>query len=141
MGDLALDSALRGWVFIPLTACIVLMKLLQQYAHMMMNGAPPKSNKTASELKEVAAVARSQRLRQFGRVIPEQGFKMRKEYFAHKVGLSSKHSMRAAMQIPCLLASFTATAAQLYTGHGAFPSEDPVQEHAGGDGNRPFHDG
>lgn len=82
---LALDPALRGWVFIPLTLCIVLMKLIQQYAHMLMNGAPPKNNKEAKELREMSAVARSQRLRQFWRFIPESSYRMRKEYFVGKV--------------------------------------------------------
>lgn len=30
---LVLDAAVRDWVFIPLTAAIVLMKLLTQYMH------------------------------------------------------------------------------------------------------------
>lgn len=35
MQRLALDPELRGWVFLPLTLCIVLMKLIQQYMHMV----------------------------------------------------------------------------------------------------------
>lgn len=31
--DIVLDAAVRDWVFIPLTAAIVLMKLLTQYMH------------------------------------------------------------------------------------------------------------
>jgi hypothetical protein len=61
------------------------MKLLQQYAHMLMNGVPPKNNKSPVEQREMAAVARSQRLRQFWRFIPESSFKMRKEYFVAAV--------------------------------------------------------
>ena len=33
--DLELDTAVRDWVFIPLTLSILLMKLLTQYAHMV----------------------------------------------------------------------------------------------------------
>ena len=33
--ELELDQAVRDWVFIPLTVCIVLMKLLSQYLHMV----------------------------------------------------------------------------------------------------------
>jgi hypothetical protein len=51
-----------------------------------MNGAPPKSNKEPKEIREVQAVARSQRIRQFWRVIPEPGYKMRREFFIGKVG-------------------------------------------------------
>jgi len=83
--DLALDPGIRNWVFIPLSLCILLMKLLQQYAHMLMNGVPPKNNKSPVEQREMAAVARSQRLRQFWRFIPESSFKMRKEYFVAAV--------------------------------------------------------
>ena len=35
MEDLNLDPAVRAWVFLPLTFCIICMKLLQQYAHMV----------------------------------------------------------------------------------------------------------
>jgi hypothetical protein len=34
-----LDTAVRDWVFIPLTASIVLMKLLTQYAHLVRKAA------------------------------------------------------------------------------------------------------
>lgn len=85
--ELELDAAVRDWVFIPLTLAIVLMKLLTQYAHMLMynpGGAAPAGNKEPKEIREQQAVTRSQRLRGMGRVIPESGFKMRKEYFAAK---------------------------------------------------------
>ncbi len=48
-------------------------------------GAAPSGNKEPKEIREQQAVTRSQRLRGLGRVIPESGFKMRKEYFAGKV--------------------------------------------------------
>jgi len=35
---LELDTAVRNWVFIPLTLCILLMKLLSQYVHMVGEG-------------------------------------------------------------------------------------------------------
>jgi hypothetical protein len=43
---------------------------------------PPPNNKELKEVREMQAVARSGRLRGFGRFIPETSFKMRKEYFA-----------------------------------------------------------
>lgn len=122
--ELELDSAVRDWVFIPLTLSILLMKLLTQYAHMVSPGNAPTStgsalrcarqvtergagtdspdprahclqlthqptdtsNKDPKELREQQGVMRAQRLRQAGRVIPENGYKMRKEYFVAKVG-------------------------------------------------------
>jgi hypothetical protein len=44
------------------------------------------SNKELHEIKEQQAVTRSQRLRAAYRFIPESAFKMRKEFFANKVG-------------------------------------------------------
>lgn len=81
--DLLLDPELRLWVFLPLTACIALMKLIQQYAHtLMFSAGPSNDNKGLPEIREMGVVTRSQRLRQNMRFIPESSFKMRKEYFA-----------------------------------------------------------
>ena len=44
------------------------------------------SNKEPKELREQQAVTRCQRMRAMMRVMPEGGFKMRKEYFIGKVG-------------------------------------------------------
>lgn len=99
-GHLVLDTAVRDWVFIPLTCCIVLMKLLQQFAHMLMHGggAPP-SNKEPKETREVQAVARSNRLRAALRFIPEPAFRMRKEYFTNKdTGLFNQKAQSKSMQ-------------------------------------------
>ncbi|GAX75882.1 hypothetical protein CEUSTIGMA_g3325.t1 [Chlamydomonas eustigma] len=64
-----------------------------------MNGAPPKSNKEPKEIREVQAVARSQRLRQFWRVIPEAGYKMRREFFVGKdTGLFHQKTVSKSMQ-------------------------------------------
>jgi hypothetical protein len=79
---LVLDPALRIWVFLPLTACIVLMKLIQQYAHVMIHGTPAKQNKELPEIAEQQSVARSQRVRAAHRFIPETSYNMRKQYFA-----------------------------------------------------------
>eukprot|EP00798_Chlamydomonas_sp_ICE-L_P026817 gene26814-4411_t len=49
--QLVLDQAVRDWVFLPLTLCIVFMKLIQQYAHMMMNSVPKQPNKEANEIR------------------------------------------------------------------------------------------
>ncbi len=38
--ELELDTAVRDWVFIPLTVCILLMKLLTQYANMVSELQP-----------------------------------------------------------------------------------------------------
>lgn len=40
--DLVLDSALRDWVFIPLTLTIVFMKLLTQYFHTVRQLPSPR---------------------------------------------------------------------------------------------------
>lgn len=122
--ELELDSAVRDWVFIPLSLCILLMKLLTQYAHMVsvawwagrqagahsgqqarahawaawgappplmppttqfMSAQAPPSTKDLKEVREQQLVTRSQRLRAAGRILPEGGFKMRKEYLAKEV--------------------------------------------------------
>lgn len=49
--------------------------------------APPANNKEAKEIREMQLVARSQRLRQFWRFIPESSFNMRKGYFVEKVSM------------------------------------------------------
>lgn len=96
---LALDPELRGWVFLPLTLCIVLMKLIQQYVHMLTYNAPPPSNKEPKEIREMQLVARSQRLRQFWRFIPESSFKMRKEFFiAKETGAFNQKVQSKSMQ-------------------------------------------
>ena len=111
---LVLDKAVRDWVFIPLTACIIFMKLIQQFAHMVrasgsprfqchgcfvktlnncvcdlaqLMSAPTVSNKEPKEIREMQLVTRSQRLRAASRFIPESGFKMRKEFFVGKVSV------------------------------------------------------
>lgn len=82
--ELLLDRQVRDWVLIPLTIFMILMKLLMQYFHQMMS--PPDSNagKKPEAIKEVQAVARSQRLRQYGGYIPESSFRPRKEFFVAK---------------------------------------------------------
>mmetsp|Transcript_13286 Transcript_13286/g.38615 ORF Transcript_13286/g.38615 Transcript_13286/m.38615 type:complete len:256 (-) Transcript_13286:410-1177(-) len=100
--SLALDPELRVWVFLPLTACIVLMKLIQQFAHTMMNSGGTKQNKELPEIREASNVARSQRLRGGHRLIPESSFKMRRDYFvAENTGLfhqePKSRSMNEAM--------------------------------------------
>jgi len=79
-----LDTAVRDWVFIPLSLCILLMKLLTQYAHMLMNVPVTASTKDLKEVREQQLVMRSQRLRTAGYVLPESGFKMRKEFLVNK---------------------------------------------------------
>jgi hypothetical protein len=98
--ELVLDPELRVWVFIPLTLCIVFMKLIQQHAHTLMFGAGPDlSQKDTKEQREANAVARSQRLRQFWRFIPETSFKMRKNYFiAEETGLFHQKIHSKSMQ-------------------------------------------
>ena len=51
----------------------------------MNPSSPPINNKKDPlEVREQQLVARSQRLRQWGRFIPESGFLMRKEFFVGK---------------------------------------------------------
>ena len=50
--------------------------------------APKPNNKDLKEIREQQLVTRSQRLRTVGRVIPENAFKMRKDFFAAKVNCS-----------------------------------------------------
>lgn len=87
--DLVLDRQVRDWVFIPLTVSIALMKLLTQYAHQLMFSAEnANAKKEPKEIRELQAVTRSQRFRANYKYIPENSFKMRKEFFAGKdVGL------------------------------------------------------
>lgn len=80
---MVLDSDVRDWVFIPLTVFIILMKLVMQYMHVAMNAAPPAC-KELSEVREMQAAARSQRVRQFGNFLPEAAMRMRKEFFNDK---------------------------------------------------------
>lgn len=97
--ELELDAAVRDWVFIPLTLSIVLMKLLTQYAHMLMFNPNAPSSKEPKELREQLAVTRSQRLRAMARVMPEAGFKMRKEYFIGKdTGFFNQKPVSRSMQ-------------------------------------------
>lgn len=97
--QLVLDPALRGWVFLPLTLCIILMKLIQQYMHMLTFNAPPPNNKEPKEIREMQMVSRSQRLRQFWRIIPESSFKMRKEFFVAKdTGVFNQKPQSKSMQ-------------------------------------------
>lgn len=83
--DLFIDRAVRDWVFVPLTIFIILMKLIMQYVHVMMTAAPPGGQgatpKPLSEVREAAAVARSQRLRTWGTWLPGSSFRMRRLYF------------------------------------------------------------
>ncbi|KXZ45653.1 hypothetical protein GPECTOR_52g52 [Gonium pectorale] len=95
--QLVLDSAVRDWVFIPLTLAIVLMKLLTQYMHQLFS-APPPSNKELKEVREMQAVTRAGRLRAMGRFIPETSYKMRKDYFAGEKGLFSQKPMTRSPQ-------------------------------------------
>jgi len=81
---LELDVAVRNWVFIPLTLCILLMKLLTQYIHMLVQVQAAPSKLELKEVREVQAATRSQRLRMMGRVMPEPGFRMRKDFLAAK---------------------------------------------------------
>ncbi|KAF8061316.1 emc3 [Scenedesmus sp. PABB004] len=83
--ELVLDSAVRDWVFIPLTVFIVLMKLLMQYAHNMTNAAPP-SSKELPEIREQQAVTRSGRVRGAANFLPETAFRMRRDYFVGREG-------------------------------------------------------
>jgi hypothetical protein len=63
---LVLDSAVRDWVFIPLTLFIVLMKLVMQYMHQVglrrgearhHGGAPPRHTRAAATAAAAAAAA------------------------------------------------------------------------------------
>lgn len=81
--DLILDRTVRDWVLIPLTVSILLMKLIMQFAHLMMS-APPAATKEDKEIREVESISRSQRLRAHLHYIPEYAWRMRKEYFANK---------------------------------------------------------
>lgn len=94
---LVLDQQVRDWVFLPLTLAIVLMKLLTQYMHQLVN-APPANTKELKELRELQAVARSQRLRGMSRFIPESSFKMRKEFFAGEKGIFSQKAVSRSAQ-------------------------------------------
>mmetsp|Transcript_12307 Transcript_12307/g.30093 ORF Transcript_12307/g.30093 Transcript_12307/m.30093 type:complete len:260 (-) Transcript_12307:434-1213(-) len=99
--ELELDTDVRDWVFIPLTMSIVLMKLLTQFAHMLMYSPPGSgnSNKEPHEIKEQQAVARSQRMRAAMRFVPEQAYKMRREYFVGKdTGLFHQKVQSRSMQ-------------------------------------------
>jgi len=51
----------------------------------LMNAPAKSNNKDLKEIREQQLVTRSQRLRGVGRIIPESGFKMRKEFLAAKV--------------------------------------------------------
>lgn len=64
--------------------------------------APPANNKEAKEIREMQLVARSQRLRQFWRFIPESSFNMRKGYFVEKV--SMQHACKTQMLRQCCFA-------------------------------------
>lgn len=97
--DIILDQAVRNWVFIPLTLCIVLMKLLTQYAHTLANLGGGGAAKEPKEIREQQAVARSQRLRAMHRWLPESAFKMRREFFAAKdTGFFWQKSQSRSMQ-------------------------------------------
>mmetsp|Transcript_26727 Transcript_26727/g.72237 ORF Transcript_26727/g.72237 Transcript_26727/m.72237 type:complete len:259 (+) Transcript_26727:146-922(+) len=98
--ELELDTAVRDWVFIPLTLCILLMKLLTQYANMLMHSPSNKpSTKDLKEIREQQLVIRSQRLRAIGRIISDNGFKMRKEFLAAKdTGVFHQKAVSKSMQ-------------------------------------------
>jgi len=82
-----------------LTVSIILMKLIQQYAHMLMYQSGQNASKEPKEIREVQAVSRSQRLRQFWRFIPESSFKMRKEFFIKAdTGLFNQKTQSKSMQ-------------------------------------------
>jgi hypothetical protein len=71
-------------VFLPLTAFIILMKLLMQYVHNMSTAATPMMTKEMPEIREQQAVTRSQRIRAAANWLPESAVRMRKEYFTEK---------------------------------------------------------
>ncbi|MEW5304724.1 MAG: hypothetical protein WDW38_009720 [Sanguina aurantia] len=97
--DLTLDQQVRDWVFIPLTAAIILMKLLQQFAHQMLNAPAAATGKEIREIREMQAVTRSQRLRGMLRWIPDSAFKMRREFFVGKdTGVFAAKSVSRTMQ-------------------------------------------
>eukprot|EP00775_Hariotina_reticulata_P008315 gene8315-8500_t len=95
--ELVLDASIRDWVFIPLTFFIVLMKLLMQYAHNITNATPVTTTELA-EIREQAAVQRSQRIRAAASWLPETSYRMRREFFCEKTeGVFSQPPKSRAM--------------------------------------------
>jgi len=57
---------------------------------LMHSPANKPNNKELKEIREQQLVTRSQRLRTVGRIIPDNGFKMRKEFLAAKVSNTAR---------------------------------------------------
>jgi hypothetical protein len=85
-------------VFLPLTAFIVLMKLMMQYVHLMTTASTPMMTKELPEIREQQAVQRSQRIRAAANWLPESALRMRREYFTEKTtGLFNQPTKTRAM--------------------------------------------
>ncbi|VEL28486.1 unnamed protein product [Protopolystoma xenopodis] len=91
MAELLLDSAIRFWVFLPLVIITFLFGVIRHYLTILLTSEKKSELQTIGERYSLTlyyflchALLRSRLLRENGRYISKQGFKMRKFYFNDK---------------------------------------------------------
>ncbi|RZC46133.1 hypothetical protein C5167_039086 [Papaver somniferum] len=79
--DLVLDTAIRDWVLIPLSAVMVLIGILRYFVSKLMRSS---STPDAKMVKEGQVVLRARNLRVAANFIPLKSFRVRKAYFTNE---------------------------------------------------------
>ncbi|KAI1714913.1 integral membrane protein DUF106 domain-containing protein [Ditylenchus destructor] len=77
MTDLLLDPAIRSWVFVPIIIIVFLFGIIRHYAYLLLVN---KKKGDLQNVKDSHYLAKARLLRENGRILPPQGFAMRK-YF------------------------------------------------------------
>lgn len=78
MPELLLDTAIRTWVFVPIVVITFVIGILRHYGSMILSN--PKTS-DLKQLRESQCLMRARALRENGRFIPRQAYRMRKALF------------------------------------------------------------